>query len=274
MADCALPLSLVADLVLKVLYVQGTCVGQEIANQIRLPFSVVDEALRFLKDQRLLEVSGGDLVGRVSFRFGLTELGRIRARETFETCRYVGPAPVPVEQYVTQCRRQGVSGIPCIPTTLQQAFSGFVLREGLLSELGPAVCSGRSIFVYGPPGNGKTVVAKGLGRFLNTFGGEIYVPYALLVENSIVTLYDPVVHQTTDDAEMARRGLAPKWASQTDSGTLMTHDVPVDLRWRRIRRPVVVTGGELSLDMLELQFNKVGNFYAAPLHIRANGGVF
>jgi predicted ATPase with chaperone activity len=275
LVDSGLPLSLVADLVLKLLYVHGTAVGQDIANSVRLVYPVVDEALRFLKDQRLLEVSGGGMVGRVSYRFGLTELGRIRARETFEQCRYVGPAPVPVDQYVAQCRRQGVHGVPCTPETLQRAFQGFVIPPELLSELGPAVCSGRSIFIYGPPGNGKTVVAKGLGRFLNTFGGEIYVPYALLVENSIVTVYDPVVHHTTDDAELVRRGLTPRTtAYAADTGTLVTHDVPVDLRWRRIRRPVVITGGELTLDMLELQYNKVGNFSAAPLHIKANGGVF
>jgi len=264
--DCGLPLTVLADLVLKVVYVQGTAIGQEIAAQIRLGFPIVDEALRFLKDQRLLEVSGGDLVGRVSYRFSLTEMGRIRAREAFELCRYVGPAPVPVEQYAAQCRRQGVTGIPCTPTTLRQAFQGFVIRDGLLSELGPAVCGGRSIFIYGPPGNGKTVIAKGLGRFLNQHGGEIYVPYALLVENSIVTVFDPVVHHTTDE-DGATRGSGIKRPE-------MLMENPADRRWRRIRRPVVITGGELTLDMLELQSHTAAHYYGAPLHIKANGGVF
>jgi len=271
--DCGLPLTLVGDLVLKVLYVQGTAIGQDIANQIRLAFPIVDESLRFLKDQRLIEVAGGDLVGRISYRFSLTELGRIRAREVFDQCRYVGPAPVPVEQYVAQCRRQAVAGIPCTPETLRQAFQGFVVRDSVLSEIGPAVCSGRSIFIYGPPGNGKTVIAKGLGRFLNQFGGEIYVPYSLLVENSIVTVFDPVLHQTTDDAELTRRAAAPKWSTR-DAGNSLANDSPADRRWRRIRRPVVITGGELTLDMLELQHHDPGNFYTAPLHIKANGGVF
>src|SRR5581483_6883104 len=101
---------------------QGTAIGQDLANQTRLPFPIADEALRFLKDQRLLEVASGELVGRVSYRFSLTELGRIRAREVFEQCRYIGPAPVPVEQYVAQCRRQRVTGIECTPATLKQAF--------------------------------------------------------------------------------------------------------------------------------------------------------
>ena len=107
----------------------------------------------------------GNLIGRSSYRFNLTELGRIRAREAFEQCRYVGPAPVPLDAYVKQCALQTVVGIDCTPERLEAAFSDFIIREGLLDELGPAVCSGRSIFIYGPPGNGKTLIAKGLGRF-------------------------------------------------------------------------------------------------------------
>jgi len=273
--DTGLTLGFLAEMALKVLYVQGSLLGQEIAHQIRLPFPLIDEALRFLKDQRCLEASGGDVMGRISYRFGLTELGRLRARETFEQCRYVGPAPVTMEQYVAQCRRQTVTGMSCTPATLKSAFEGFILRDEILDDLGPAVCSGRSIFVYGPPGNGKTVIAKGLGRFLNLSGGELYVPYAIQAENTIITIFDPVLHQTTDDADLARRGMLPR-ASQTSSpsGNASSSDVLADLRWRRVRRPVVITGGELNLDMLELQHHKNGNFYNAPLHIKANGGVF
>lgn len=273
--DTGLTLGFLAEMALKVLYVQGSLLGQEIAHQIRLPFPLIDEALRFLKDQRCLEASGGDVMGRISYRFGLTELGRLRARETFEQCRYVGPAPVTMEQYVAQCRRQTVTGMSCSPATLKSAFEGFILRPDILDDLGPAVCSGRSIFVYGPPGNGKTVIAKGLGRFLNMSGGELYVPYAIQAENTIITIFDPVLHQTTDDADLARRGMLPKSPQHsTPSGGASNSDALADLRWRRVRRPVVITGGELNLDMLELQHHKNGNFYNAPLHIKANGGVF
>lgn len=273
--DTGLTLGFIAEMALKVLYVQGSLLGQEIAHQIRLPFPLIDEALRFLKDQRCLEASGGDVMGRISYRFGLTELGRLRARENFEQCRYVGPAPVTMEQYVAQCRRQAVTGMACSPSTLKAAFEGFILRPEILNDLGPAVCSGRSIFVYGPPGNGKTVIAKGLGRFLTMSGGEMYVPYAIQTENTIITMFDPVLHHTTDDADLARRGMMPKLqSSSSQSGSSSNSDVQADLRWRRVRRPVVITGGELNLDMLELQHHKNGNFYNAPLHIKANGGVF
>ncbi|OYW21321.1 MAG: ATPase [Planctomycetales bacterium 12-60-4] len=272
--DAGLSLGFVSEMVLKLLYAHGSLVGQDIAHQIRLPFPIIDEGLRFLKDQRCIEVSGGEIVGRVSYRFALTELGRLRARETFDQCRYVGPAPVTMDQYVAQCRRQTVMGIPCTPETLQTAFDGFILRPGLLEDLGPAVCSGRSIFVYGPPGNGKTVIAKGLGRYLNSFGGDIYVPYAIQAENSIITVYAPVLHQATDEAELVRRGVISKSSVAGPAVPSTSTDTTMDLRWRRIRRPVIITGGELTLDMLELQLHKTGNFYNAPLHIKANGGVF
>jgi predicted ATPase with chaperone activity len=271
LAEAGLHLGQLSDLVLKQLYLQGTVLGGDISRSTRMPFPIVDEALRVLREQKCVEVASGDLVGRVSYRFALTELGRARARDTFENCRYVGPAPVPIEQYIEQCRLQPVTGTPCTPAALRAAFKDFVIRPSLLSDLGPAVCSGKSIFVYGPPGNGKTLIAKGLGRFLNMFGGEIYVPYAIQAENSIITIYDPGIHQTTDDADLTRRGMA---SSSSEQSSYVVHDGPVDMRWRRIKRPVVITGGELTLDMLELQYNKVANFYTAPLHIKANGGVF
>ncbi|MBS0201920.1 MAG: ATPase [Planctomycetes bacterium] len=269
LAECGLQLGQIADLVLKQLYLHGTLLGGDIARATRLPFSIVDEALRSLRDQKCIEVASGDLVGRVSYRFALTELGRTRSRESLEHCRYVGPAPVPIEQYIEQCKLQHVTGAVCTLGMLQTTFKDFVIRPSMLEELGPALCSGTSIFVYGPPGNGKTLLAKGLGRFLNMQGGEIYVPYAIQAESSIITLFDPGIHHTTDDAGPTTRNPA-----SSDPASYMMSDTYFDDRWRRIRRPVVVTGGELTLEMLELQYNAAGNFYTAPMHIKANGGVF
>lgn len=271
LAESGLSLGQLCDLSLKTLYTHGVLQGSDLARLMRLPFGILDESLRSLRDQKLVEVASGDLVGRVSYRFALTEVGRSRARDAFENCRYVGPAPVPIEQYVEQCRHQHVTGTACSPTALRAAFKDFVIRPSMLDELGPAVCSGKSIFVYGPPGNGKTVIAKGLGQFLNAYGGEIYVPYAIQAENSVITVFDPGIHQTTDDADLTQRGLA---SHSNEQSSYLVHESPVDIRWRRIRRPVVITGGELTLDMLELQYSRTANFYNAPLHIKANGGVF
>jgi len=268
LADSGLQLGQIADLVLKQLYLHGTMLGGDLARATRLPFPIVDEALRAMREQKCIEVASGDLVGRVSYRFALTELGRARARELFEHCRYVGPAPVPIEKYIEQCKRQHVTGAVCTMPMLQKTFQDSVIRPALLEELGPAVCSGTSIFVYGPAGNGKTLIAKGLGRFLNEQGGDIYVPYAIQAESSIITVFDPGIHQTTDDLP------APRSPGTPDSPSYVVPEGYFDIRWRRIRRPVVITGGELTLEMLELQYNAGGNFYAAPLHIKANGGVF
>jgi predicted ATPase with chaperone activity len=172
---------------------------------------------------------------------------------------------------VKQCGLQAVAGTDCSPETLREAFQDLIIRPNLLEELGPAVCSGKSIFIYGPPGNGKTMIAKGLGRFLNNFGGDIYIPYAIHTEGSIITLFDPTLHETTDEADLAERHGFDTSLANPNQGRRQTD---TDLRWRRIKRPVVITGGELTLDMLDLRYNRTSNFYTGPLHIKANGGVF
>lgn len=273
LAECGLTLLQVCDLLLKQLYLGGNLLGVEMSRQARLPFNIVDESLQFLKDDKCVEITAGEIIGRVSYRFSLTDLGRVRARECFEQCRYVGPAPVPLEVYVKQCLQQTVTGTVCNLEALREAFADLIIRPNLLEELGPAVCSGRSIFVYGPPGNGKTMIAKGLGRFLNKFGGEIYVPYAILAENSIITIYDPTVHVATDNDDLHGAEMGGGELASNQLERIMAPNPP-DLRWRRIKRPVVITGGELTLDMLDLRYNATSNFYQAPMHIKANGGVF
>lgn len=264
LGQCGLTLMQVSELALKEIYLHGSLLGVDIARHIRLPFPIVDEALRILKSQKAIEVSSGDVIGSASYCFNLTDLGTRRSREAFEKCRYVGPAPVSLEQYSKQCLLQTVSTIDCSPSALRQAMENMIVRDGMLAELGPAVCSGKSIFIYGPPGNGKTIVAKALGRFLNEFGGDIYVPYAIQTENAVVTLLDPTIHQTTDDTEV--------FSADGHSEDIINETI--DRRWRRVRRPVVTTGGELTLEMLDLKYSKTSNFYTAPLHIKANGGVF
>jgi predicted ATPase with chaperone activity len=242
--------------------------GLDLSRLLCLPFKVIEESLCFLKDEKCLEVMGGDLIGRISYRYNLTDIGRRRAQDAMKLCAYVGPAPVPLEDYIEQTYRQAVTGIQCNPEALGAAFSHLVITEELLNILGPAIVSGRSVFIFGPPGNGKTSVGRAIGEFLNTCGGDIYVPFAFLTENSIITIYDQAIHQLADDA-----GLEPLEDNEATIRRL-TNTGTMDGRWVKIRRPVVITGGELNLNMLDLRYNVESNFYQAPLHVKANGGIF
>src|SRR5438132_3216134 len=266
--QAGLTLSFLTDLLLRVLYTRGTMLGLDMARFTCLPFKVVEEALKFLKDEKCVEVTGGDLIGRVSYRFNLTELGRRRAQDAMKLCGYVGPAPVPLEDYVEQTYRQAVTGISCSPEPLRASFAHLVIREELFSALGPAIVSGKSVFIYGPPGNGKTSVARSIGDFMNNAGGEIYVPYSFIAENAIVTVFDQAIHQQVEADTNERL--------EDNEATIrrLMNTGSVDPRWVRIRRPVIVTGGELNLDMLDLRYNSMANYYQAPLHVKANGGVF
>jgi Mg-chelatase subunit ChlI len=161
-----------------------------------------------------------------------------------------------------------VTGINCAPEVLRPAFNHLVLPEALFNAIGPAVVSGKSIFIYGPPGNGKTSIARAIGDFMNSAGGSIYVPYAFLAEQSIVTVFDQSIQQLDEDSGQDRID-----DSEATIRRLMNTGT-VDPRWVRIRRPVVVTGGELNLGMLDLRYNSDANFYQSPLHVKANGGVF
>jgi len=268
LAETGINAGQLAELTLKTLYLSGMATGYEISRQLRLPFSVVAETLQALKADRCLDVTSGEVVGPLSYRFLLTEQGRQRSRDAFAVSRYVGPAPVSLEHYTRQCQLQTVARARLNLDQLQQACQNLVLDADLLRRLGPAICSGQSIFLYGTPGNGKTAIAKVLGALLNQNGGSIYVPYALTVENQIISIFDPTLH----------RPVPARHASVTESDEsrlLSDLQAPVlDERWREVRRPVVLSGGELTLDMLDLRYHAGSGYYTAPLQLKANGGVF
>ncbi|HVK11956.1 MAG TPA: ATPase [Gemmataceae bacterium] len=265
--ETGLSLGFLNDLLLKSLYLRGTMVGRDMAQFLCLPFKVVREGLKFLKDEKNIEVMGGDLVGEVSYRFSLTDLGRRRAQEAMEMCAYCGPAPVPIEDYVEQTYRQAVTGIRCTPESLAAPFAHLVIKEDMFNALGPAIVSGKSVFIYGPPGNGKTAMARSIGEFMNQAGGAIYVPHAFIAEGSVITVYDPSLHQVDENAENS-------FVDPESSVRRLLNTGAVDPRWVRIRRPVIITGGELTLEMMDLKYNKESKFYQAPIHFKANGGVF
>jgi predicted ATPase with chaperone activity len=265
--EAGLSQAFLCDMLLRSIYTRGTMLGRDLAQLLCLPFKVIRDSLRFLKEEKCIQVDGGDLVGEVSYKFSLTDLGRKRAQEAMEQCAYVGPAPVPLEDYVEQCYRQTVTGLTCYPEVLKAPFSHLVLKEEAFNNIGPAIISGKSVFIYGPPGNGKTAMARSIGDFMNTAGGSIYIPYAFVADSNIITVFDPSLHVVDDGPDELGDEADATVRKLLTTGAL-------DQRWVRIRRPVIVTGGELTLEMLDLRFNADANFYQAPIHFKANGGVF
>jgi len=244
-----------AQLLLKTL-VAGEASGTGLADKLRVPYSVLDALIQHARIEKLVEVRGTSGAGAAGYRYILTDLGRDRAGQFLDMCRYVGPAPVPLAQYNAYVRA-GMQARPYLDrTSLSTGFEHLVVSPEMLDLLGPAVNSGKALFLYGAPGNGKTVYAEGIGKAL---GGEIHMPCAVDVDGQVITMYDPVSHQ--------------RMSESLSSSSVITNAAH-DRRWESIRRPVVVVGGELTLEMLDLTFNPISKFYEAPIQLKANGGVF
>jgi len=254
--ECSLNLDLLLQLALKALHFSGELTGTDLARRLGLAFSVIEPAVEALKQQHQCEIVGGSMVGASSYRYRITDAGRARAMLFLEHSHYVGVAPVPLEQY----RRYMSEFDKAISRTVtrdrvRRAFSQLVLSDHVLDQLGPAINAGHSMFVYGPPGNGKTVISQAIRNLLT---GEIAIPHALEVEGNIVRLFDPVNHEALPFEEDD---------SSVDLGARY------DSRWVRCRRPLVMVGGELTLDALALSYNPTTGFYQAPTQTVANGGV-
>jgi predicted ATPase with chaperone activity len=252
----------IQDLALKILYYQGYMTGFKIAEDLALPFAgLVDQILETLKHEKLVEVKSSQMgLGEGAYQYAITGAGIARAREALERSQYAGPAPVPLKVYYEGCQKQIRGHMTVNNNLLHQVLSQLTLSEKTFQKIGPAINSGTSIFLYGPPGNGKTSVAKAIGNLLST--QTIYIPYAIYVDGQVVKLYDSVSHQLAPDDD------PPPGTGQLRTGTRR------DPRWVRIRRPFVVTGGELTLSGLDLVFDDVHKFYEAPFQVKANGGIF
>ncbi len=250
------------DLALKILYFQGYLTGYELAGKICLPYtSLVDKIAESLKREKFIEVKASTMgLGEGSYQYGITQAGINRAREAMDRSQYAGPAPVTLADYNNAIRRQSLGKLNVSPRALRSYLSDLILSEDIINRVGPAINSGTSVFIYGPPGNGKTSIARAIGSML--LRESMYIPYALYIEGQVVKLYDSVNHEIIPEREVTESG----------TGQLRT-GMRRDPRWIRIKRPFIIVGGELTLTDLDLVFNPVTKFYEAPFQVKAAGGL-
>lgn len=263
--EAGLSSGFVQDLAIKHLYRNGVLSGREVATHLHLPYLLIEPVLESMVEMAYAEKRGGQGLGGATDRFALTERGKAQARDLLLLDTYVGPAPVPLEQYVSYIRDHNLNRLDINEDLLRHAWRNFVLDESLFTQIGPAICSGKSCFLYGPPGTGKTTIAKAIARLLDERVGGVGIPHALLVGDSLIRMYDPVYHR------IVRSPQSPEPAGENN---LWFADSQQDRRWVACHRPCVMVGGELTLDMLDLRYNATSKFYEAPLQLKANGGLF
>ena len=257
LAEAGLPESAIEHLVLKILYFRGDLYGQDLSLAIGLKFSVIEDTVEALKLRHHLQVKRSLGMGSVGAVFGLTESGRALTREALESGQYAGAAPVPIAQYIEQVKRQRPPDGWLTKPALLKALSGMVITEHVLSQVGPAISSGNSMLIYGKPGDGKTYLIESLN---NLEAAPVFVPHAIECQGNIVRVFDPVYHERIDDEQqgIAAVGLKAEY----------------DRRWVRCKRPFIVSGGELTLDMLDLRYNETSKVYEAPFQLKANNGIY
>lgn len=249
------------SLAMKTIYAGGAETTSSVADVLKLPNRIVQLVLDQAKDRRLLEVLGAAGLRITSeLRFALTEKGKAWAADALSQNQYIGPAPVPLSDYRERIERQRITNERVDRQAIGEAFENLIVPDAFIHQLGPAINSGQSLLLYGPPGNGKTTVAERIGRM---FRNVLYVPYCFEVEGQIIKVFDPGVHEPIGQNTSDNPGRL---------AALRREDF--DRRWVACKRPFIVAGGELTLEMLDLSFNTLAKFYEAPLHVKALGGIF
>ena len=242
--DLGIAQSLIVDLMVRRLMLEGSSSLQTLSEKLRLSLKVVDQVFRHLRQQQLIEVKG--MLGN-DYNFVLSAAGRNLASERFQISQYAGAAPVSLKDYHFATKAQAAN-LRIDRRTLKSAFGDLILPDRMLDQLGPALISQSSIFIYGPTGNGKTSLAE---RMLRVYQDAVLIPYAVEVDNQVISVYDPVVHQP-----------------------IQMDDPDIDQRWVMCKRPCIVVGGELIPSMLELRLDESSGIYSAPLQMKANNGIF
>lgn len=251
------------DLCIKTIYYGGRPSARLISSRMAIPFPIIENLLTFLKREQFIEVVGSAGVGEQQYQYALSSRGQEKAIEALERNQYVGPAPVPFEQYVQVCLEQSVRKIRVDADVVDSALADLVLNATTRNLVGPAVNSGRSILLYGDPGNGKSSIAKAISKMLP---GSILIPHAVDINGQTVKVFDPRVHKEAVAAGEADR--------RTDGrNSQMNGERRRDQRWAVCSRPVIMVGGELTLADLELRYSTAQKFYIASLQVKANCGI-
>ena len=255
--DTGLSKLAIAELVLKTVYFRGDMLGHQISETTKLPFNgVVDGIVEFLKREKLIEVTGAGGIGEASFRYTISSKGVERALEALERTQYAGPAPVPLSFYIEALNAQNRKKLVIREADMLKVMDNLIVGKEMLDKIGPAANSGTSIFLYGPPGNGKTTLSESIGRVI--LGDDMWIPHAVDVDGQVIQIYDQVNHQLSDDQTPLKYG----------TGSM------ADARWIRIKRPIIIVGGELNMDGLDLVYDPINKIYQAPYQVKANGGMF
>jgi len=256
--EMRIPVVMMRDILLKTMFRKNLDLVTDISEAICLPRAVTQELVDMARSQLLLEATGtlnansGNEMG-----YQLTDAGKQRALDALAQSEYFGAMPVPLSVYSEQIKRQSIRSIQITRQELTSAMGHLVLPNNLLDQLGPAVSAGRSILMYGPPGNGKSSISNGIR---DAMGDKIYVPRAIEYSGQVITVYDPIVHSKAE--------------VETDDPNSLRRRRTFDTRYVRCERPTVITGGELTLDMLDLVYNPTARTYQAPLQLKATGGIF
>ncbi|MEQ9406821.1 MAG: AAA family ATPase [Fuerstiella sp.] len=243
--------ALLERLMMRYMFQVGVASSRGIAAQVKLSYKVIEPILKQLRADKSIDLAGTTNTG--DSEWAITDLGRDRGKRYHEECTYFGAAPVSLEDYVHSVSAQTIAGQVVTADDLQAAFKGLIINQAMLDKLGPAVNSGRGMFLFGQPGNGKTSIAE---RVTDAFGSCIWMPRAVHVEGEIIRIYDPGTHEAVDDS---------------NHGGLLDSN-QIDRRWVRVKRPTVIAGGELTMDELEVTKNEISKICEAPLQLKSNCG--
>ncbi len=253
--ELGIPPGIVTDLMLKLLFTEGDVSLRRFSEVLHIGAQVLDSILMRLQQEHIVDIAKAGNIGRASYIYALTDMGTGRARDALERNQYIGAVPVPLEAYTQAVLLQSQERTRIPADMVQESIQHLILPEGFHRRIGPAVNAGTSLFLYGPPGNGKTTVAQAIAKLISG-SNPIWLPYAVTTGGQILVIFDPLIHK-------------PIPLERYD-----TSSMEYDHRWGLFERPIVMVGGELNMDALDLRYDESAKFYEGPLQLKANGGMF